>query len=99
MTLISYWSAVSQPHACGFACGFPQKAHLPAVSGIRDSQDLQWTSFSNSMIGSVLLFLLRRDANQIKARMMTMSRIRDRIKLNMVDTVQIRYANYMAESY
>ena len=78
---------------------FHRRRICPRVLGIRDPQDLQWTSFSNSMIGSVLLFLLRRNANQVNARMMTISRRRDRIKLNMVETVQIRYANYMAESY
>ena len=91
MTLISYWSPVS------LAWISPQKAHLFVVSGISDPQDLQLISFSNSMTGSILLFL--RDTCQINARMMAASRIAKRIKLNMLETVQIRCLSYLAESY
>ena len=61
-----------------------------APSGIKEPQDLQWTSFSNSIIGSVLSFRLSRKVkNQINARMTATIRASGRIKVNMAETVTV----------
>ena len=61
-----------------------------APSGIKEPQDLQWTSFSNSIIGSVFPFCLSREVkNQINARMTATIRASGRIKVNMAETVTV----------
>jgi hypothetical protein len=57
---------------------------------MREPQDLHWTSFSNSIIGSVFPFRLSREVkNQINARMTATIRVSGRIKVNMAETVTV----------
>jgi len=76
---------------------------LLAPSGMREPQDLHWTSFSNSIIGSVFPFRLSREVkNQINARMTATIRVSGRIKVNMAETVTVsmkRNLRYVIELY